>query len=171
MAWNQPTAHSCFVLRLQSRGQREELRLKGRLPVPARARSGGTAIVAGHFPSAHPAKPNRMTVSANEAEGMGPPPGSPSVRCAAVAAPGIHRPLTVDSEQSQRGHHPLSSPNIFTDQDLRLREKLWTSAHQSRTEAGPALSLTSEHVSRTTQSASCWAPGNKAMSRGRWERG
>lgn len=56
---------------------------------------------------------------------------------------------TVDSEQSRRDYRRLVQPQHFTDQELRLREKLWTSAHQSRTPKLALLFRLQAHTSRS----------------------
>ena len=56
--------------------------------------------------------------------------------------------LTVDSEL-RAGVTSSSQPHLFPDQELKLREKPWTLAHQSRT---PKLALLSRLWDNTSQS-------------------
>lgn len=108
------TAQSCFVCGSWSRVQGGGLRLKG-----AGSRLQPELGLEVQLPwlvlpsSAHPAKPNGMTVSADVArDAPGLPPGSPSVRCAAVAAPGVHRASLWIRSRAGGITIALSSPDI-----------------------------------------------------------
>lgn len=103
--------------------------------------------MAGPLPSAHPAKPNRMTVSANAA-GDAPDhlPGLLPSAAQQWLLLGSTEPLTVDSEQSQRGHSSLVQPQHFTDQDLRAQREA-VDLCPSYTSCWPCSLAPGEHVS------------------------